>query len=476
MATAGNPILYALQGLGTSISTLSTAEAQRRRDELAATTEENTQRRSLEALRLSGEQQMAKLGIEEAKTRFDIGMGEKKFGLLEQQSGREERTATQNIAASQQTVAASQGQERRAETLLPEQIAAQRATRAAAAAQEQHALAALNVEKERLIAAQRTNRLEDALDKPTTLGAVFALQADKLIGGAGKDTALPLLKLMDLQLQGLGYTRDTPLASGRDGLRIQKLLMEINPELRHQATQLAFQGEVNKYPEGSPERKQRQAEYDTAYPKTKDIATLSKAYEEAVRAGNAPASETFLDWQINSGVIPAPDGYTKQIDAFAYVKRHAPPTEKAAFEKASPQERTKMNQAWQDRATDLRKQYGPINTIGKFEESLAPTPPPQAPPPAAPAPAVPAVLAPLSGTAGRPGSLAEKRARYLPELAQAWTDLLSSPGEGPRLQPSRVLSVIERQRLENAYVAGRALGRTQEEMLGLLRNLLQRTP
>ena len=73
---AENPILFALQGLGTSISNISTAEAQRRRDALAAQGQENEQRRALEVLRLSGEQQMARLGIEEAKTRYEIQRGE----------------------------------------------------------------------------------------------------------------------------------------------------------------------------------------------------------------------------------------------------------------------------------------------------------------------------------------------------------------------------------------------------------------
>ena len=81
MGTSPNPILYALQGLGTSISNISTAEATRRRDELAGQAQENEQRRSLEILRLSGEQQMARLGIEEAKTRYDIGKGEQQLGF-----------------------------------------------------------------------------------------------------------------------------------------------------------------------------------------------------------------------------------------------------------------------------------------------------------------------------------------------------------------------------------------------------------
>lgn len=76
MATSGNPILAGLRDLGTSVRTILQDEASRRQAALAAQSQENEQRRALEVLRLSGEQQLARLGIEEAKTRFDIRRGE----------------------------------------------------------------------------------------------------------------------------------------------------------------------------------------------------------------------------------------------------------------------------------------------------------------------------------------------------------------------------------------------------------------
>ena len=171
MATTGNPVLYALRDLGTSISNISTAEAQRRRDELASTAEENTQRRALESLRLSGEQQLAKLGIEEAKTRFDISRGERQLGMEQQRVGLEgrrvqtEEQRTTDIASFQSGQLQHMQADLELKTLQEKNQQVLRVAQTnAAEAQRTLALTANKTEEEKLKAAMLVNETNAKLN------------------------------------------------------------------------------------------------------------------------------------------------------------------------------------------------------------------------------------------------------------------------------------------------------------------------
>ena len=350
MGTSPNPIAYALSDLGRSVREVFSQESQRRRDELAAQAQENAQRRSLESLRLTGQQQMAELGIKEAATRFDIAKGEAQVGLEQQRIGLEgERIGVERERASDQSL---------------------------------YQLGNLQLAQSQDLR-QRIREAEE--DELIPLGQHIGGMGNQLIQRVGQDAAMPILSHGNSALLALGYNPEQ-MVKRREAREIAKQITS-DPTLFLGLAKLGARAQLERYPEGSPDRAALQQQYDEAYVKPKDLDTAFQHYSTSVANGATPPYVTFRDHIYGLGITKPPPGYQSFHDTRTTVlDKLLPDAKKKQLNDPNlpAAQKLQLHKELDEMTMQQRRIYGDINTTDKILAATTPKPaPPPPPPPAA---------------------------------------------------------------------------------------------